>query len=110
MLKIIFRTLPGFFKLFPDLPVSVVGPPGAPMPICACSLHATCFGIFLIAGLGPHCKTKPESVLLASAKRGLFMLGLVHPSETLRVILRGFHLPQCLAAHVRYTCYVLKAF
>ena len=30
----------------------VVGPPGALMPICPCSFHATCFGIFLIAGLG----------------------------------------------------------
>ena len=40
--------------------------------------------------------TRPGGVLLAFAKRGLFVLGLVRLSETLRVILRGFHLPQCL--------------
>ena len=57
-----------------------------------------------------HCRTRPGNVLLAFAKRGLFVLGLVHLSETLRVILRGFHLPQCLVAYVEYTCYVLEAF
>ena len=55
----------------------------------------------------PHCKTRPGGVLLAFAKRDLFMLGLVYSIETLRVILRGFHLPQCLVAYMKYTCYVL---
>ena len=52
MVKAISRTLLGSLELCPDSPVPVVGPPGAPMLICACSLHATCLGIFLIAGLG----------------------------------------------------------
>ena len=57
VLKAIFRILPGFPKSCPDLPVPVVEPPGAPMPICPCSFHATCLGIFLIArlGLGATC-------------------------------------------------------
>ena len=48
--------------------------------------------------------------MLAYVKRGLFVLGLVCPSETLRIILHGFYLPQCLAGHVEYTCYVLVTF
>ena len=100
----ISRTLPSSPESCPDLPVPVVRLPGAPMPTCTCNLHATCLGIFLIAGLGLG------GVLLAYAKRGLFMLCLVHPSKTLRVILRNFYLPQCLAVHVTYTCYVLEAF
>ena len=48
--------------------------------------------------------------MLAYAKRGLFVLCLVRLSEILRIILRGLYLPQCLAAHVTYTCYVLEAF
>ena len=48
--------------------------------------------------------------MLTYVKRGLFVLCLVRLSETLRIILRGFYLPQCLAAHVAYTCYVLEAF
>ena len=54
--------------------------------------------------------TRPGGIVLAYAKRDLFVLGLVRLFETLRVILRGFHLPQCLAAHVKYMCYVLEAF
>ena len=52
VLKAISLTLPGSLKSCLNLPVPVVGPPGALMPICACSLHVTCLGIFLIAGLG----------------------------------------------------------
>ena len=52
MLKTIFWTLPSSPKSCLDSLVHVVGPPGAPMPICACSLHTTCLGIFLIARLG----------------------------------------------------------
>ena len=36
-----------------------------------------------------HCRTRPGGVLLAFARRGLFVLGLVRLSETLCVILRG---------------------
>ena len=57
-----------------------------------------------------HCKTRPGSVLLAYAKRGLFVLCLVSLSETLHVILRSFYLPQCLATHVTYMYYILEAF
>ena len=49
MLKAIFQIL---LEFCPDSPVPMVGPPGAQMLICACSFHATCFGIFLVAGLG----------------------------------------------------------
>ena len=52
VLRAISQTLPGPPESCPDLPVLVVGPPDAPMPICARSLLATCLGIFLIAGLG----------------------------------------------------------
>ena len=52
MLRTISWTLPGFPESCPGSPVPVVGLPGIPMPICACSLHATCLSIFLIAGLG----------------------------------------------------------
>ena len=52
MLKAISQNLHSSLKSSPDSPAPVVGPPGAPMPICACSLHATSLGIFLIAGLG----------------------------------------------------------
>ena len=104
MLKAISWTLPDSLELCSDLSVPVVGPPGAPMPICACSLHVTCFQHLF------HCKTRPGAVLLAFARRGLFVLGLVRLSETLRIILHGFQLPQCLAAYVRYTCYVSEAF
>ena len=47
---------------------------------------------------------------MAYAKRDLFVLYLVYPFKTLRIILRSFYLPRCLAAHVTYMCYVLKAF
>ena len=57
-----------------------------------------------------HCRTKPGGILLAFAMRDLFVLGLVHLSKTLRVILRGSHLPQYLVAHLKYTCYISKAF
>ena len=57
-----------------------------------------------------QCRTRPGGVLLAFAKRGLFVLSLVRLSEILRVILNGFHLPQCLVAHVGYTHYVSEAF
>ena len=49
MLKAIFWILP---ESCPDSPVPAVGPPGALMLICTCSLHATCLSIFLVAGLG----------------------------------------------------------
>ena len=52
MLKAIFPTLPGSLESCPDSLVPVVGPSGALMPICTCSLHATCLDIFLIARLG----------------------------------------------------------
>ena len=58
----------------------------------------------------PYCKTRPGGVLLAYNKRDSFVLCLVHLSKTLRVILRGFYLLQCLAVYVTYTCYVLEAF
>ena len=52
----------------------------------------------------------PGGISLAYAKRGLFVVGLVRQSETLRIILYSFQLPQCLVAHMGYTCYVLEAF
>ena len=57
VLKAISQTLPSISESCLDLLVPVVGLPGAPMPICACNLHATCFNIFLIArlGLGASC-------------------------------------------------------
>ena len=106
MLKAISQTLPGFPELCPDSHVLVVGPPGTPMLICAYSLHATCYMFWHLF----HCRTRPEGVLLAYAKRDLLVLCLVCPSETLLVILRSFCLPQCLAAHVKYRCFVLEAF
>ena len=52
VLRAISQTLLSSLESCPDSLVPMVGPPGAPMPICACSLHATCLNIFLIAGLG----------------------------------------------------------
>ena len=49
VLRAIFQIL---FESCPDLPVPAVEPPGAPILICACSLHARCLGIFLSTGLG----------------------------------------------------------
>ena len=49
VLKAIFQVV---LESCPDSPVPAVQPPGALMLICACSLHATCLSIFLIAGLG----------------------------------------------------------
>ena len=40
-----------------------------------------------------YSKTRLGGVSLALARRGLFVLGLVRLSETLRIILRGFYLP-----------------
>ena len=70
------------------------------MPVCTCSLHATCLDIFLIARLGL------EACYCFLLGVGLFLLGLVCLFETLRIILHGIYLPQCLAAHVRYIYYI----
>ena len=48
----ISQILPGFLESCSDSLVPVIEQPGASMPICACSLHATCLNIFLIARLG----------------------------------------------------------
>ena len=40
------------FESCPDSLILAVGPPGAPILICTCSLHATCLGICLVARLG----------------------------------------------------------
>ena len=44
-------------KSCPDPLALTVGPLSAPMPICACSLHAACFSIFhvVMLGLGVPC-------------------------------------------------------
>ena len=52
MFRAIFRALTGSLESCPDSPVPVIELLDAPMPICACSLPATCLNIFLIAGLG----------------------------------------------------------
>ena len=103
VLRAISWTLPGFPELCPNSPVLMVGPPGALRLICACSLHATCLSIFLIAGLG----------LGASCWHTLSVVCLcwawsIHVRPC--VILCSFWLPQWLAAHGTHTCYVLKAF
>ena len=50
------RVVPQVLLSFPeskfDLLAPEVGLPGAPMPIGACSLHVTYFGILHIVGLG----------------------------------------------------------
>ena len=52
MLKTISCVLPGSLKSCPDLLALTVRPLGAPMPICACSLHVACLSIFHVVGLG----------------------------------------------------------
>ena len=49
--RAVFQVLPSFLELYPDWSTLAVRLPGAPMPICACSLHATCLGIRYVVGL-----------------------------------------------------------
>ena len=77
------------------------------MPNCACSLHATCLGLFFIAGLGLGASHYLTLSVVCLCWAWFFYSGYF---ETLHVILCNFQVPQGLVVAVRCTFHDSKKF